>query len=45
MSNCSDFSDAYLEVAEGEKLSVVKETSVGCIVKKAGVIGWYVSRQ
>ena len=38
---CSDFSDAWLEVAEGEELSVVKETSRGYIVKKDGVIGWY----
>lgn len=40
--NCSDFSDTYLEVAEGDRLSVVLETSIGCIVKKNGVIGWYV---
>lgn len=40
-ANCSDFSDAYLEVAEGEELSVVEKTSIGYIVKKNGVIGWY----
>lgn len=39
--DCADFSDTYLEVAEGEKLSVVWETSMGLIVKKQGVIGWY----
>lgn len=40
-ANCSDFSDTYLEVAEGDALSVVLETSIGYIVKKDGVIGWY----
>ncbi len=40
--NCSDFSDAYLEISEGDKLSVIEETSMGYIVKKHGVIGWYV---
>lgn len=40
--NCSDFSDAYLEIAEGDKLSVIEETTMGYIVKKHGVIGWYV---
>lgn len=40
--NCSDFSDAYPEIAEGDKLSVIEETTMGYIVKKHGVIGWYV---
>ena len=40
--NCSDFSDAYLEIVEGDKLSVIEETTMGYIVKKHGVIGWYV---
>lgn len=40
--NCSDFSDAYLEIGEGDKLSVIEETTLGYIVKKDGVIGWYV---
>ena len=38
---CYDCSDEYLEIEEGETLSVIAETSVGCIVKKDGVIGWY----
>lgn len=40
--NCSDFSNVRLEVAEGDVLSVVEETSIGCIVKKDGVMGWYI---
>lgn len=40
--NCSDFSDAKLEIDEGDILSVIEETTFGHIVKKQGVIGWYV---
>lgn len=40
--NCSDFSDAWLAVEEGDALSVVQETSEGYIVKKNGIIGWYI---
>ena len=40
--NCSDFSDTYLGTEEGDILSVVEETVMGYIVKKQGVIGWYV---
>ncbi|MBR4085350.1 MAG: metallophosphoesterase [Lachnospiraceae bacterium] len=40
--NCSDFSDTCLEIAVGDKLSVIQETSMGYIVKKDGVIGWYI---
>ncbi len=29
-------------IAEGDKLSVIEETTMGYIVKKQGVIGWYV---
>lgn len=39
--NCSDFSDAWLMVEEGDVLSVVQETTEGYIVKKNGIIGWY----
>ncbi len=39
--NCSDFSDAWLQVAQGDELKVVQETSEGYIVKKDGIIGWY----
>ena len=38
---CEDYSDAELEVAEGEELSLILETSAGRIVKKKGVLGWY----
>ena len=38
---CYDCSDVYLEIEEGDMLSVIAETSVGWIVKKDGVIGWY----
>lgn len=40
-THCSDYTDVYLEVEEGEELSVIEETSIGCIVKKDGIIGWY----
>lgn len=43
-THCSDYTDAYLEVKEGDKLSVIEETSKGYIVKKNGVIGWYCER-
>ncbi len=39
--NCSDFSDAWLQVAECDELKIVQETSEGYIVKKDGIIGWY----
>lgn len=38
---CSDYSDARLEVKQGDRLSVIEKTSAGYIVKKGGVIGWY----
>lgn len=38
---CYDCSDGYLEIEEGDMLSVIAETSVGRIVKKDGLIGWY----
>lgn len=38
---CDDYSDALLEVHTGDQLSVVKETSIGRIVKKNGELGWY----
>ena len=40
-THCSDYTDVYLEVAKGDKLSVIEETSIGYIVKKDGIIGWY----
>lgn len=38
---CDDYSDALLAVATGDRLSVVKDTSIGKIVKKDGIVGWY----
>ena len=38
---CSDYTDACLEVKQGDVLSVVEKTSAGYMVKKDGVIGWY----
>lgn len=38
---CYDCSDEYLAIEEGDMLSVIAETSVGRIVKKDGLIGWY----
>ena len=40
---CSDYSDALLKIDVGDRLSVIAETSIGRIVKKAGVIGWYLN--
>lgn len=38
---CSDYTNTRLEVNCGDMLSVIEKTSVGYIVKKDGVIGWY----
>lgn len=38
---CCDFTDYRLGVRAGELLSVVEETSRGSLVKKSGVLGWY----
>lgn len=38
---CSDYTDTRLEVNCGDMLSVIEKTSVGYIVKKDGVVGWY----
>ncbi len=39
--HCYDYTDYVLEVNKGDKLSLVKETSKGYIVKKDGIEGWY----
>lgn len=41
---CDDYNDAYPEVREGDRLSVLAETSMGMLVKKDGYIGWYNDR-
>ena len=38
---CHDYTDRILEVRAGDTLSLIAETSRGCIVKKNGVVGWY----
>jgi len=38
---CEDSTDYRLEVAAGERLSVVRVTSRGVLAKKAGATGWY----
>ncbi len=40
---CNDYSDMLLDIRKGDRLSVVQTTSVGKIVKKDGVIGWYMT--
>ncbi len=42
-TQCDDYSDALLEVRAGDQLSVVRETSIGRIVKKDGELGWYLN--
>lgn len=41
---CMDATDYRLPVSPGDLLSVVEETSRGCLVKKEGVTGWYGGR-
>ncbi len=41
---CDDTSDYRLEVAPGDILSVVEETSLGYLVKKDDITGWYLGR-
>ncbi len=40
-TECYDYTDYMLPVEKGERLSLITETSRGCIVKKNGIIGWY----
>lgn len=40
-TTCSDFTDYRLSVKIGDRLSVVKKTSKGYLVKKEGISGWY----
>ena len=41
---CYGFTDYRLKVTAGEKMKLICQTSRGCIVKKAGVVGWYCGR-
>lgn len=38
---CTDYNDTYLEIKEGDKISILDENELGILVKKDGVIGWY----
>lgn len=40
----NDFSDAWLDIVPGDRLSVVARAGVGYYVKKGGVSGWYFGR-
>lgn len=40
-TECRDYTDYMLSVEEGDRLSLITETSRGCIIKKNGIIGWY----
>ncbi len=38
---CNDSTDLVLELKAGDEVSVVEETSRGCLVKHRGTSGWY----
>ena len=40
-NTCHDYTDRIIEVRKGDEISLICETSRGCIVKKNGVVGWY----
>lgn len=40
-NKCADYTDYVLPVSQGDTLSLIAQTSKGCIVKKDGVTGWY----
>jgi hypothetical protein len=39
--HCEDSTDYRLAVDKGDRLKLVRRSSIGCLVKKAGVTGWY----
>lgn len=41
---CEDFTDYSLPVKPGDRLTIVAQTSRGCLVKKNGDGGWYTGR-
>lgn len=43
-TKCNDYTDAVLAVFPGDTLSLVYETSEGCLVKCNGKTGWYFGR-
>ncbi len=40
-TECLDYTDYLLPVKKGDKLSLIFQSSKGCIAKKDGTIGWY----
>lgn len=44
LTYCEDSTDYRLPVTAGERVSVVRRTSRGALVKKNGVTGWYTGR-
>ena len=44
LTRCEDSTDYRLPVTAGERVSVVRRTSRGALVKKNGVTGWYTGR-
>ncbi len=43
-AECYDYTDYVLPIKKGDKLSLISKTSKGCIVKKDGIIGWYLGK-
>lgn len=42
--HCEDSTDYRLQVSPGDRLALVRRSSIGCLVKKQGVTGWYLGR-
>jgi hypothetical protein len=42
--HCEDSTDYLLPVSAGDRLALVRRSSMGCLVKKHGVTGWYRGR-
>lgn len=39
--HCEDSTDYRIPVTKGDRLKLVRRSSIGCLVKKEGVTGWY----
>ena len=42
--SCADTTDYRLDVRKGDQLDLILKLSVGCLVKKNSVAGWYYGR-
>jgi protein phosphatase len=40
-AKCDDYTDYKMPVNKGDKLSIIKKTSQGYLIKKDGISGWY----